>query len=83
MAVRFYDKQLLEHEFAKSLSRALGQGFTFAYSLSTDVSKDAETSITKLTEMMAKYKNREYGKAVFAADFEKLVKHLAVACPEA
>lgn len=81
VAVKFYDKQLLEHELARSLNRALDQGFTYSYSLVSDSESQSE-SMKQLRQMLDRYKSREYGKAVFASDFHKLVKLIAQSSPE-
>jgi len=82
VAVKFYDKQLLEHGFAKTLNRALEQGSTFAFSLDSTATNGASNAIVELGELLQKYKGREYGNAVFADAFIKVTRLISQASPE-
>ena len=50
--------------------------------MSPEATEAGQESVTQLQQMLDKYRTREYGKAMFAADFAKLVKLIASASPE-
>ena len=76
MALRFYDKNLLEQNIAHSINRVMSgrTGHTYAYSCDLSRSKkDAE----ELETMLARYKSKEYKKTVFVSNLAKVAKHLS------
>ena len=76
VALRFYDKNLLEQNIAHSINRVMSgrTGHTYAYSANLSRSKkDTE----ELETMLARYKSKEYKKTVFVSDLAKVAKHLS------
>ena len=76
VALRFYDKNLLEQNIAHSINRVLSgkTGHTYAYSVDLSRSKK---SAEELATMLARYKSKEYKKTVFVSDLAKVGKLLS------
>ena len=68
VALRYYDRNLLEQGLAHSLNRAFseqGDGHTYAYSVKRSQNKE---SAKKLQAMVEKYKGKDYKKVVIISD---------------
>ena len=95
VALKFYDKQLLEQNIAKSIDRVLGKHpqsvadndgvfSSYGYSLYSASSDEnaCQESLKELEDMHEKYKHREYKQTVFIQKFGKVAEMIGKLSPE-
>jgi hypothetical protein len=68
---KFYDKVLLEQELAKSLNKALNEGFTRAFSLDVK-NEEVKETLQELSDLLAKHKGKQYKQTPLMDNFNEL-----------